>query len=153
MWGARKQLADDLAYEQRRNELLRQHLADATAEAATWKAQAEAADRIAGDLITRTRELNEARAELDKARDDLALSRQAATERAGLLEEARDALEVAGLAGAHGDDWPAIAPAIRNLATECAGLRASTARLTEQLFDALGYQPEQRELLTLEVTK
>jgi hypothetical protein len=42
----------------------------------------------------------------------------AATERADLLEEARDALEAAGQNGPHGDDWPAIAPGIRHLADE-----------------------------------
>ena len=41
-----------------------------------------------------------------------------ASERADLLEEARDALAAAGQNGAHGDDWPAIAPAIRALAAE-----------------------------------
>lgn len=44
--------------------------------------------------------------------------RAAATERADLLTEARDVLEQAGQTGAHGDDWPAIAPAIRALAAE-----------------------------------
>ena len=42
----------------------------------------------------------------------------AAKERADLLEEARDALETAGQNGAHGDDWPAIAPAIRAIAAD-----------------------------------
>ena len=41
-----------------------------------------------------------------------------ASERAVSLEEARDALAAAGQNGAHSDDWPAIAPAIRALAAE-----------------------------------
>lgn len=48
--------------------------------------------------------------------DRLTVSQQGASERQALLEEARDALEAAGENGAHGDDWPAIAPAIRALA-------------------------------------
>lgn len=53
--------------------------------------------------------------------------RAAATERADLLEEARDALEAAGQNGAHGDDWPAIAPAIRALGEQLAAARAGDA--------------------------
>lgn len=56
----------------------------------------------------------------------LALSRQAAADRADLLEEARDALEQAGQNGAHGDDWPAIAPAIRALAQQAGTAEAVT---------------------------
>ncbi|GAA2112545.1 hypothetical protein GCM10009759_55360 [Kitasatospora saccharophila] len=51
-----------------------------------------------------------------------------ALERAALLEEARDELEAAGQNGAHGDAWPAIAPAIRALAAENTRLRALLAR-------------------------
>ncbi|MFE3491162.1 hypothetical protein [Streptomyces griseus] len=43
-------------------------------------------------------------------------------ERVALLEEARDALEAAGAARVHGDDWPRLAPAIEELAR-----RADTA--------------------------
>lgn len=57
--------------------------------------------------------------------------RAAATERADLLEEARDELERAGQTGAHGDDWPAIAPAIRALAEERDQARERAAALTE----------------------
>jgi len=42
----------------------------------------------------------------------------AASERADLLETARDALSAAGQTGPHGDDWPAITPSIEALAAE-----------------------------------
>jgi hypothetical protein len=69
-------------------------------------------------------------ADADQAHEQAATSRAAATERHGLLEEARDALEAAGQTGPHGDDWPAIAPAIRALA-------ANRDRLAE-IVDRLG---------------
>lgn len=60
----------------------------------------------------------------------------AAKERADLLEEARDALEAAGQNGPHGDDWPAVAPAIRALAADrdclATELRALKATLAEK---------------------
>lgn len=55
---------------------------------------------------------------LDALYDRLALLENGARERSALLEEARDALENAGAAGAHGDDWPRLVPAIEQLAAE-----------------------------------
>lgn len=47
-----------------------------------------------------------------------------ARERSALLEEARDALENAGAHGAHGNDWPRLAPAIDELGARIAELTA-----------------------------
>lgn len=55
--------------------------------------------------------------------DQVSVIRDAARERANLLEEARDELSAAGQNGAHGDDWPAVAPAIRALSDELNRLR------------------------------
>lgn len=52
-----------------------------------------------------------------------------AIEREALLADARDALEAAGQNGAHGDDWPQIAPAVRALAAERDEARAEIDRL------------------------
>jgi hypothetical protein len=68
-------------------------------------------------------------AELDRLRDQAETLQLGAIEREALLEEARDALEAAGQNGAHGDDWPAVAPAIRALAAERDRLRAELANL------------------------
>ncbi|MFD5111463.1 hypothetical protein ACFWNG_03960 [Streptomyces sp. NPDC058391] len=50
---------------------------------------------------------------------------QGAAVHRALLEEARDALEAAGITGAHGDDWPRLAPAIEQLAVTLRHLRAA----------------------------
>lgn len=50
-----------------------------------------------------------------------------AIEREALLAEARDDLEAAGQNGAHGDDWPAVAPAIKALAADRDHLAAELA--------------------------
>ncbi|MFI9497868.1 hypothetical protein ACIG92_08355 [[Kitasatospora] papulosa] len=47
-----------------------------------------------------------------------------ARERSALLEEARDALENTGAHGAHGNDWPRLAPAIDELGARIAELTA-----------------------------
>lgn len=52
---------------------------------------------------------------------------EGANTRAALLEEARDALESAGMTGARGDDWPRLAPAIEELAAENVKLREELA--------------------------
>ena len=58
---------------------------------------------------------------LDQLYERIALLEAGARERSALLEEARDALETAG---AHGDDWPRLVPAIEELAAEVRVLRA-----------------------------
>jgi hypothetical protein len=65
--------------------------------------------------------------ELDQLRAERETLRIGSLERAALLEDARDALEAAGQTGAHGDDWPAIAPAIAALAAGRDRLRAELA--------------------------
>ncbi|MGS2592059.1 hypothetical protein [Streptomyces hebeiensis] len=50
--------------------------------------------------------------------NERALLRQGAAERSALLEEARDALETAGIRGPHGDHWPRLAPGIKQLASK-----------------------------------
>lgn len=65
--------------------------------------------------------------------DEADLLRQGAAERADLLEEARDALSAAGQNGAHGDDWPAIAPAIRALGERAADLATRATQQAELL--------------------
>lgn len=82
-------------------------------------------------------------------RDRIALLGRAATERAALLEEARDALEQAGEPGAHADDWPQIAPGIHALhtRTETAEADLTTARATNQRLN-LRCQQAESELAT-----
>lgn len=77
--------------------------------------------------------------------DRAAAFRAAAMERADLLTEARDALEAAGQTGAHGDDSPAITPAIVALAADVKLLRGNSevdrreaSRRRETLAGALG---------------
>lgn len=70
-------------------------------------------------------------AEMERLRAELATARQGASERAALLDEARDALEEAGQAGAHGDDWPEIGPAIRALAADRDRLAARVLALAD----------------------
>ncbi|WP_031029998.1 MULTISPECIES: hypothetical protein [unclassified Streptomyces] len=54
---------------------------------------------------------------LDTLYDRLDLLENGARERSALLEEARDALEAAGINEAHGgESWPRLAPAIEELA-------------------------------------
>ncbi|MFW3477432.1 hypothetical protein [Streptomyces microflavus] len=59
-------------------------------------------------------------ARLVRAREErLALLENGARERSALLEEARDALEAAGINEAHGgESWPRLVPAIEELAAE-----------------------------------
>lgn len=63
--------------------------------------------------------------------DEVDLLRRGAAERADLLEEARDALSAAGQNGAHGDDWPNIAPSIRALGERASNAEAALAQLRE----------------------
>lgn len=85
-------------------------------------------DQIAGvyGYITALAEVAAAavQPDLDALREQAERYQVGALERAALLEDARDALEAAGQNGAHGDDWPAIAPAIRALAAERDRFRA-----------------------------
>ncbi|MEU2403370.1 hypothetical protein ABZ609_03455 [Streptomyces rubiginosohelvolus] len=62
----------------------------------------------------------EALAQLVRVREErLALLENGARERSALLEEARDALEAAGINEAHGgDSWPRLVPAIEELAAD-----------------------------------
>ncbi|MFI2084347.1 hypothetical protein ACH43Y_28810 [Streptomyces rubiginosohelvolus] len=68
---------------------------------------------------------------LDQLYDRLDLLESGARERSALLEEARDALEAAGINEAHGgESWPRLVPAIEELAAERDRLAADNARLT-----------------------
>ncbi|MFJ6440243.1 hypothetical protein [Streptomyces sp. NPDC091649] len=73
----------------------------------------------------------EALAELVAEREArLALLENGARERSALLEEARDALEAAGINEAHGgDSWPRLVPAIEELAADRDRLATEVARL------------------------
>ncbi|WP_097930921.1 MULTISPECIES: hypothetical protein [unclassified Streptomyces] len=67
---------------------------------------------------------------LDQMYDRLDLLENGARERSALLEEARDALEAAGINEAHGgESWPRLVPAIEELAAE----RDRLATALEQL--------------------
>ncbi|MFE3004222.1 MULTISPECIES: helix-turn-helix transcriptional regulator [unclassified Streptomyces] len=62
---------------------------------------------------------------LDQLYDRLALLEAGRDERVALLEEARDALEAAGINEAHGgESWPRLVPAIEELAAERDAARA-----------------------------
>lgn len=67
-----------------------------------------------------------------RAREErLALLENGARERSALLEEARDALEAAGINEAHGgESWPRLVPAIEELAADRDRHAAEVARLT-----------------------
>lgn len=52
---------------------------------------------------------------LDAKDTEIATAREAARQRAEMLEEARDMFTQAGINRAHGDDWPDIIPALREL--------------------------------------
>jgi len=67
--------------------------------------------------------------ELDRLRDQAETLQLGAIEREALLTEARDVLEAAGQNGAHGDDWPAVAPAIKALAAELEQAQADVERI------------------------
>lgn len=73
-------------------------------------------DRIGLDRLT-SDQLDQLYARLDTLE-------AGARERSALLEEARDALEAAGINEAHGgDSWPCLVPAIEELAKRIANLR------------------------------
>ncbi|MGW6652457.1 hypothetical protein AMK23_26200 [Streptomyces sp. CB02130] len=76
---------------------------------------------------------------LDALYDRLDLLENGARERSALLEEARDALEAAGINEAHGgESWPRLGPAIEELAAERDRLAADNVRLTAgQCIDQL----------------
>lgn len=57
-------------------------------------------------------------AELAKVRNRLAEARAGASDRAIILDAARDALEAAGMAGAYGDDWPWVHLSIETLVAD-----------------------------------
>ncbi|MFJ8221432.1 hypothetical protein [Streptomyces griseus] len=68
---------------------------------------------------------------LDALYDRLDLLENGARERSALLEEARDALEAAGINEAHGgESWPRLVPAIEELVADRDRLTADNARLT-----------------------
>jgi hypothetical protein len=75
----------------------------------------------------------------------------AATERADLLETARDALSTAGQNGPHADDWPNIAPGIEKLAAErdeaLKRAAAMTAAMESTAADALAHSGCHRKLM------
>ncbi|NEB83949.1 hypothetical protein G3I43_07120 [Streptomyces anulatus] len=71
---------------------------------------------------------------LDQLYDRLAALENGARERSALLEEARDALEAAGINEAHGgESWPRLVPAIEELAADRAGWKARFERVQERV--------------------
>jgi len=72
------------------------------------------------------------RQQLAEAQERIQLLEAGVGERAAMLEHARDLLEEYG---AHGNDWPAIAPAIQHVLGELAAARADAERW-EQARDA-----------------
>ncbi|MFH8483564.1 hypothetical protein [Streptomyces sp. NPDC018055] len=71
---------------------------------------------------------------LDALYDRLALLENGARERSAILEEARDALEAAGINEAHGgESWPRLVPAIEELAADRAGWKARFERVQERV--------------------
>jgi len=193
-----RRLEEDLAGLRTKYAACCQQLEAKTAESETWKAQAGAADRHAGDLITRTRERDQAVRDLHATEDQLAEARRRAAPKppvhdelwslldwslwgAGMGDVLREPMADA-MTGAVTDQQRADAlrvmaaweksgrtpvgrwryesqkRRIKRLAAASAGYRAELsaqrtvmARLTEQLFDAVGYQPAERALLTTEV--
>jgi hypothetical protein len=84
---------------------------------------------------------------LHASRGQRATAQAAASERAALLEEARDILEAAGDNGAHGDDRPAVAPAVQRLAARATEAEAEARRL-EDLVERLGQtEVQQRDTI------
>lgn len=161
MWGRTRRLREALADEKARTTLLRQLLADASEECASWKAQAAPAARIADQLITCTRERDTAQRELTATADDLRDARKRLTAYghphritvSDVLEQ-HDATRKA-LADALGLGWhlnweqllTAAAQALAGHRREAAEQQAVVDRLTGQLFDAIGYQPAERARL------
>jgi hypothetical protein len=99
-----------------------QQLVDAVAAAITADAMKPRAQRVG--LVHAM--LAVVQPELDRFRDQAETLQVGAIEREALLAEARDVLEAAGQNGAHGDDWPAVAPAISALAAELEQARQQT---------------------------
>lgn len=94
-------------------------------------------------------------AELAKVRNRLAEARWGASDRAIILDAARDALEAAGMAGAHGDDWPWVHLSIETLVAEREEARAERDRarriavaLEQQLARAT--DPDQQDFQDLQ---
>lgn len=77
-----------------------------------------------------TRRIDEELAAGQAAQEQVSLLTEGAIQRNALLEECRDILEQAGYNGAHGDDWPRIAPALRELADDRERVRRQVEQLT-----------------------
>jgi len=84
-------------------------------------------DRIGLDRLTSD--------QLDQLYDRLETLEAGARERSALLEEARDALENAGALGAHGNDWPRLAPAIEALAADRDRYEEVVGEMNEKAID------------------
>ncbi len=132
MWGRKRPSRADL---DARNQILLQQNADLTEERDSWK---WAATHMAGShentLIRRTRERDQARRELHEARQENAV---------------RTGKQVEYSNRAVGN-MRRLARALRACAryrAELAAQQAVVERQTQQLFDAIGYQPAERKLL------
>lgn len=77
-----------------------------------------------------TQRIDEELAAGQAAQEQVVLLTEGAIQRTALLEECRDILEQAGYNGAHGDDWPRIAPALRELADDRERARQQVEQLT-----------------------
>lgn len=76
-----------------------------------------------------TRRIDEELAAGQRAEEQVRLLTEGAIQRTAILEECRDILEQAGYNGAHGDDWPRIAPAVRAMAADLKRARQQVKRL------------------------
>ncbi|MFF0409125.1 hypothetical protein ACFYUY_01650 [Kitasatospora sp. NPDC004745] len=96
-------------------------------------------DRAAAERRAAETELGQRRRQVAELTEQLATAQAAASERAALLEHARDLLEPWG---GHGDAWPDIAPAIEELIqrAEQAEARIAAARaLHRPVSDRAGW--------------
>ncbi|MFF4338127.1 hypothetical protein [[Kitasatospora] papulosa] len=74
--------------------------------------------------------------QLDQLYDRLDVLENGARERSALLEEARDALEAAGINEAHGgESWPRLAPAIEALAADRDRYEEVVGEMNEKAID------------------
>ncbi|MFD6335696.1 hypothetical protein ACFWGI_39765 [Streptomyces niveus] len=86
-------------------------------------------------------------------RDGIRVLEEAARAHRALLEEARDALEAAGITRAHGDHWPQLAPAIDTLASERDEAREQCTEMERQRRFALEESRGRVDGLRAEVEK
>jgi phosphatidylserine/phosphatidylglycerophosphate/cardiolipin synthase-like enzyme len=117
------------------------------AEVVTERDEAlKAADTERFNVIRLAGQATEARDETDALREKLARSEQGRRNLKGLLAHHRDTGYLGRLRQAHARLHRALR-ACASYRAELAAQRIVMAHLTEQLFDAIGYQPTDRALL------